>query len=233
MANTIRLYQAVMLLALSEERGTMNGAYVEYATAAALLSELLMHERIAIEADNKNKVSVVDEASTDDALLDEALGQIKSAKRQRKLQDWVQKLGQLKDLKHKVAQSLADAHIVAAEKEKVLWLFERRVYPELNPEPEQQIREGMRSAVMSDDDAIEPRVAILVALANSAKLLPQVFTKQELKQRKKRIEQLEKGEMVSTAAKQAVAAIEAAVMVAAIMPAITAASTASCSSTSC
>jgi len=232
MANTIRLYQAVMLLALSEERGTMNGAYVEYATAAALLSELLMHERIAIEADNKNKVSVVDDASTDDALLDEALGQIKSAKRQRKLQDWVQKLGQLKDLKHKVAQSLADAHIVAAEKEKVLWLFERRVYPELNPEPEQQIREAMRSAVMSDDE-VEPRVAILVALANSAKLLPQVFTKQELKQRKKRIEQLEKGEKVSAAAKQAVAAIEAAVMVAAIMPAITAASTASCSSTSC
>ncbi len=232
MANTIRLYQAVMLLALSEERGTMNGAYVEYATAAALLSELLMHERIAIEADNKNKVSVMDDASTDDALLDEALGQIKSAKRQRKLQDWVQKLGQLKDLKHKVAQSLADAHIVAAEKEKVLWLFERRVYPELNPEPEQQIREAMRSAVMSDNE-VEPSVAILVALANSAKLLPQVFTKQELKQRKKRIEQLEKGEMVSAAAKQAVAAIEAAVMVAAIMPAITAASTASCSSTSC
>ena len=232
MANTIRLYQAVMLLALSEERGTMNGAYVEYATAAALLSELLMHERIAIETDNKNKVLVMDDSTTDDALLDEALGQIKSAKRQRKLQDWVQKLGQLKDLKHKVAQSLADAHIVAAEKEKVLWLFERRVYPELNPEPEQQIREAMRSAVMSDDE-VEPRVAILVALANSAKLLPQVFTKQELKQRKKRIEQLEKGEMVSAAAKQAVAAIEAAVMVAAIMPAITAASTASCSSTSC
>ena len=232
MANTIRLYQAVMLLALSEERGTMNGAYVEYATAAALLSELLMHERIAIETDNKNKVLVMDDSSTDDALLDEALDQIKAAKRQRKLQDWVQKLGQLKDLKHKVAQSLVDAHIVAAEKEKVLWLFERRVYPELNPEPEQQIREGMRSAVMSDDE-VEPRVAILVALANSAKLLPQVFTKQELKQRKKRIEQLEKGEMVSAAAKQAVAAIEAAVMVAAIMPAITAASTASCSSTSC
>ncbi|KXS34451.1 MAG: hypothetical protein AWU56_1988 [Idiomarina sp. T82-3] len=232
MANTIRLYQAVMLLALSEERGTMNGAYVEYATAAALLSELLMHERIAIETDNKNKVLVMDDSSTDDALLDEALDQIKVAKRQRKLQDWVQKLGQLKDLKHKVAQSLADAHIVAAEKEKVLWLFERRVYPELNPEPEQQIREAMRSAVMSDDE-VEPRVAILVALANSAKLLPQVFTKQELKQRKKRIEQLEKGEMVSAAAKQAVAAIEAAVMVAAIMPAITAASTASCSSTSC
>ncbi|MAF74648.1 MAG: hypothetical protein CMF17_02065 [Idiomarinaceae bacterium] len=232
MANTIRLYQAVMLLALSEERGTMNGAYVEYATAAALLSELLMHERIAIETDNKNKVLVMDDSSTDDALLDEALDQIKVAKRQRKLQDWVQKLGQLKDLKHKVAQSLADAHIVAAEKEKVLWLFERRVYPELNPEPEQQIREAMRSAVMSDDE-VEPRVAILVALANSAKLLPQVFTKQELKQRKKRIEQLEKGEMVSAAAKQAVAAIEAAVMVAAIMPAITAASTTSCSSTSC
>ncbi len=81
----------------------------------------------------------------------------------------------------------------------------------------------MRAAVLADHDDVEPNIAILVALSNSAKLLPQVFTKDELKQRKKRLKQLENGEVVSKAAKQAVAAIEAAVMMAAIMPAISAA----------
>lgn len=45
--------------------------------------------------------------------------------------------------------------------------------------------------------------------------------------REARIKQIEKGELISKAAKDAVAAIEAAVMVAAIMPAITAATTTS------
>ncbi|MDV6314912.1 GOLPH3/VPS74 family protein [Idiomarina sp. HP20-50] len=223
MPENLKLYEAVMLLALCEEKGTMNGAYVEYATAGAIAAELLMLKRIKVEHDNKEKVAVVDDSSTGDSLLDEALTMISESKRQRKLKDWVQKLGGIKDLKHKVAHMLATDGIVEAEKVKVLWLFKRRVYPEVTPEPEQQLRQKMRHVVLSDNDEIEPRIAIAVALANSAKLLPQVFSKQELKDHKQRIKQLESGELVSKAAKEAVQAIEAAVMIAAIMPAITAA----------
>lgn len=203
----------------------MNGMYVEYATAGAIAAELLMLGRIKTDEDNKNKVAVLDDSPTGDELLDEALTMIAEAKRPRKLKDWVQKLGGIKNLKHKVAQALADDDIVAHEKEKVLWLFERQVYPEVNPKPEQELRQSMRDAVLSDSEDIEPKIAIAVALANSAKLLPQVFSKQELKDRKQRIKQLENGELVSKAAKEAVQAIEAAVMVAVIMPAITAATT--------
>lgn len=223
MPTNIKLYEAIMLLALCEEKGTMNGMYVEYATAGALAAELLMLGRITADEYNKNKVAVLDDSPTGDDLLDEALTIIAEAKRQRKLKDWVQKLGNIKNLKHKVAQALADDGIVSHEKEKVLWLFERQVYPEINPQPEQQLRQAMRDAVLSDSDDVEPRVAIAVALASSAKLLPQVFSKQELKERKQRIKQLENGELVSKAAKEAVQAIEAAVMVAIMVPAITAA----------
>lgn len=223
MSNPLKLYEALMLLSLREEEGTMNGVYVEYATAGAIAAELLMLGRIKVDTDNKDKVAVVDYRPTHDALLDEALTMISGAKRQRKLKDWVQKLGGIKNLKHKVAQALADNGIVAHEKEKVLWLFERQIYPEINPKPEQELRQDMRDAVLSDTNDIEPRVAIIVALANSAKLLPQVFSKHELKERKQRIKQLENGELVSKAAREAVQAIEAAVMIAAIMPAITAA----------
>lgn len=224
MPEKLKLYEAIMLLALCEEKGTMNGMYVEYATAGAIAAELLMLGRIKADENNKNKVAVLDDSLTGDALLDEALTMIAEAKRPRKLKDWVQKLGGIKNLKHKVAQVLADDGIVSHEREKVLWLFERQVYPEVNPQPEQELRQAMRDAVLSDSEDIEPKIAIAVALANSAKLLPQVFSKQELKDRKQRIKQLENGELVSKAAKEAVQAIEAAVMVAVIMPAITAAS---------
>lgn len=224
MPEKLKLYEAIMLLALCEEKGIMSGMYVEYATAGAIAAELLMLGRIKADENNKNKVAVLDDSPTGDALLDEALTMIAEAKRSRKLKDWVQKLGGIKNLKHKVAQALADNGIVSHETEKVLWLFERLVYPEVNPKPEQELRQAMRDAVLSDTDDIEPRIAIAVALANSAKLLPQVFSKQELKDRKQSIKQLENGELVSKAAKEAVQAIEAAVMVAVIMPAITAAS---------
>jgi len=223
MPDNLKLYEAIVLLALCEEKGTMNGAYVEYATAAALAAELLMLGRIKVDDGNNEKIAVVNDSPTGDSLLDEALTIILDAKRQYELEYWVEKLAGIKDLKHKVAQALATDGIVASEKEKVLWLFERRVYPEVNPEPEEQLRQEMRNVVLSDGDEIEPRIAIVVALANSAALLPQVFTKQELKDRKQRIKQLEKGELVSKVAKEAVQAIEAAVMIAAIMPAITAA----------
>ncbi|WP_287816388.1 GPP34 family phosphoprotein [Idiomarina sp.] len=223
MPDNLKLYEAIVLLALCEEKGTMNGAYVEYATAAALAAELLMLGHIKVDNSNKEKVTLVNDNPTGDSLLDEALTKISDTKRQYQLEYWVEKLAGIKDLKHKVAQALAADGIVASEKEKVLWLFERRVYPEVNPEPEEQLRQEMRNVVLSDGDEIEPRIAIVVALANSAALLPQVFTKQELKDRKQRIKQLEKGELVSKAAKEAVQAIEAAVMIAAIMPAITAA----------
>lgn len=224
MPENLKLYEAIILLALCEEKGTMSGMYVEYATAGAIAAELLMLHRIKVDETNKNKVAVLDDSPTGDALLDEALTMITEAKRPRKLKDWVHKLGGIKNLKHKVAQALADDGIVSHEKEKVLWLFERQVYPEVNPKPEQELRQAMRDAVLTDSDEVQPKVAIAVALANSAKLLPQVFSKQELKDRKQRIKQLENGELVSKAAKEAVQAIEAAVMIAAIMPAITAAS---------
>src|SRR5690554_8026914 len=132
MPESLKLYQAIMLLSLCEEKGTMNGMYVEYATAGALAAELLMLGRIQVDEDNKHRVAVVDHSPVGDALLDEALAMIAKAKRPKKLKDWIFKLGGIKSLKHKVARALADAGIVSADKEKILWLFERSIYPEID-----------------------------------------------------------------------------------------------------
>ena len=62
MPENLKLYEAIMLLALCEEKGTMNGMYVEYATAGAIAAELLMLGRIKTDEDNKNKVAVLDDS---------------------------------------------------------------------------------------------------------------------------------------------------------------------------
>ena len=55
---------------------------------------------------------------------------------------------------------------------------------------------------------------VLVSLANNAEILKVVFDKKELRRRKQRIEQIVNGEIMGRAAKEAIEAMQAAVMVA-------------------
>ncbi len=227
----IKLYEGLMLLALNEEKGTMSGAYIEYSVAAAVLAELLLLQRINVDRDDKDKVDVIDDSPTGDNVLDEALAKMCKAKRRRKLKDWVSSIGHISKLKHKVAEQLVEDGIIELEEKKVLWLFTQKVYPEVNPVPEQHLRHEMRRLVLDKPLEINPRIALMVSFAQSARLLNQVFSKDELKAHKKRIENIAKGEELGAIAKEVVAAVEVAVMIAAIMPAITAATTASSAST--
>ena len=52
------------------------------------------------------------------------------------MQTWVSRLTSIKHLKHIVAEELCRQGILRAEQAKVLLLFRRRVYPELDPRPE-------------------------------------------------------------------------------------------------
>ena len=62
--------------------------------------------------------------------------------------------------------------------------------------------------------------SIIIRMAQAAGMLNKVFPKRKLKEQKKRIEQLTSGQLEGKATKEAVQAVQAAIMVAAIMPAI-------------
>jgi len=223
--NDLKLYEEVMLLALCEEKGTITNGYLHYAIAGAILAELLLEERISIDEGKKQFINLEDTSSYSDPVIEEALELVREARRRKQLKGWMQKFCTIKDLKHKVAAQLVKHKIVAAEEDKILFLFTRRIYPEINPVPENQIKERLRRAVLSDQQEVDPRTGILLSLAKGTRLLNQVFSKQELRDRKKRIEQITKGELMGGATKELIAACEAAVMVAVIIPAITVTST--------
>ena len=217
------LHEEIMLLALRDEEGTIaSGTMYQYAIGAAVLAELLLNKRIAVgEFRRKKLVDLISSQPLGEPLIDQCLEKISSAKRRASLQTWVSRFAGVKNLKHLVAQGLCKRGILRAEEDKILLLFARKIYPEINPEPERKLIERLRQAIFADSRDVDPRTVVLVSLANSTGLLKVVFDKKELKGRKARIKEISDGEITGKAAKEAIQAMQAAIMVCCIMPAIT------------
>jgi len=220
--NNLFLHEEIMLLALRDEKGTIvPGTMFQYAIGAAVLAELLLNQRIAVDQSSRRKlVDLVSSTPLGDPLLDQCLKKISTAKRRAALQTWVSRFAIVKNLKHLVAQHLCRRGILRADEDKILLIFTRKIYPEVDPEPEQKLIERLRQAIFADAPDVDPRTVVLVSLANSASLLRVVFDKKMLKARKARIEQIVNGDITGKAAQEAIQAMQAAVMVAVIMPAI-------------
>ena len=214
------LYEEVMLLALRDEQGTIATGFVEQSVAGAILAELLLEGRVSIDDSKKQWVSLVNDQATGDPVIDECLEKMAASKKRATLKNWVHKLASIKDLKHKVALQLCERRILRADEDKILLLFNRRIYPEVNSVPERKIIERMRKAIFSDGRNLDARTVVLVSLANGSDILSQTFGRKELKPRKKRIEQITQGDLTGKATQEVIAACQAALIIAAIMPAL-------------
>lgn len=214
------LYEEIMLLALRDEEGTIATGFPEQVVAGAILAELLLDCRISVEDTRKQLVDLQNKKQTGDPIIDECLERMAAGKRRASLQTWVSRLAGTKNLRHKVARQLCDRGILRADEDKVLFIFKRRVYPEIDPLPEKKIVDRLRAAIFTDHDQLDPRTVVLISLANGSDLLRQTFGRREVRTRQKRIEQIANGELTGKATKEVIAACQTAVMVAAIMPAI-------------
>jgi len=218
----LSLPEEILLLALHDEKGTtgIDGTY-SYAVGGAILSELLMSRRVELDSSKKKLARVVSEESLGDPLLDDCLLEVQKSKRPKSAQTWVSKFASVKDLKHRLAMQLCDRGILKADRDKILLLFSRQVYPEIDPRPERELVERLRSAIFGESERLDPRTVVLVALADTAGLLAPVFGKKDLKTRKDRIARIVSGDLAAQATKEAIEAIQAAIFVAAVLPAIT------------
>jgi len=108
----------------------------------------------------------------------------------------------------------------------VLLIFNRKIYPTINPEPERRLVERLREAIFEDREDLDSSTAVVASLANATGLLPVHFAKKELKRRKRRLEQISNGDLGGAAAAEAVQAAQAAAL-AAVMVATTVATTSS------
>jgi hypothetical protein len=218
-----------MLLALRNEQGTIAaGSMYLLALGGGILAELVLAKRVALEKERKKQYARVENAARiGEPVLDECLEKLRTAKRRATLQTWVSRFAHVKHLKHRVAEGLCRRGILRADEDAILLLFRRRVYPEVNPRPERRVIERLHKAIFTETNQVAPRTVVLASLAHSTGLLKTVFDKKDMKGRETRIKSLTNGEVIGKAAKEAIEAVQAAVVVAAVMPAVMAASASS------
>ena len=219
--DTLLLHEEITLLALQEEKGTfaLEAKYL-YAIGAAILAELLLSNLIRVEESEKKLVNPVSTTPIGEPVIDECFEKITKAKKSASLRDWVSRFVRMKDLKHRVAAQLCSRGVLQATEDKVLFIFKRKLYSQINLQPRKNLVERLRLAIFTDTGDVEPRTVILVSLMNSAGLLEMVLDKKGLKDRKTRIERIINGESTGPAAEEAIAAMQAAVMATVIMPII-------------
>lgn len=215
MSKPLALYQETMLLAIRDDKGTFSSGYFLYAIAGTIISELLLLQRIVAGTDKDQIVGVVDRSPTGDEILDEALCLMHDSPKPKKMQHWVVKIASLPKLKHRIAQQLCDLGILQHDEKTVLWIFSQQRYPEIDGTYEDIIRQRMANVMFNKDAHPDDRTAVLIAVASHAGLLKANFSPEELRQYRKRIQQLSKGEILATKATlAAITAMQAAAAIA-------------------
>lgn len=215
------LHEEALLLALRDDSGTADPfVNLNHGLGAAILAELLLLQRVVVEEERKKQfLKVVEDAPTGNEVLDDALAMVATAKRRGQLVHWVQKFSSFSKLVHRIAESLCDRGVLKLDEDRVLWIFKRRIYPELDGRVEKEILERLRKAVFTQTSDLEARTVILVSIAHNTGLLRANFDKKKLKERKKRIEKLVSGELVGKATSDAIEAATTAMVVTAVLPA--------------
>lgn len=210
----LRLHEELLLLALHDRKGTNAfAAMLDQGLAGALLAELLLDERVEIRAEGKRGlVTVIDPRPLGDPVLDEALARLRDARRRADPQAAVGRLAKIKELRHKTARTLCRRGVLRESEDQILLLFRRRVYPTVDPGPERDLIQRIRSVLEGGSDP-DPRTLTLISLADSTRALSAIFDRKELKSLKSRIEALRARSDVAEATQSAIQAIETAVFV--------------------
>jgi golgi phosphoprotein 3 len=207
------LYEEIMLLALSNDKGTILASYPEYSIASAVLAELLLEHHISIDRTQKQLVTVNSSELIGDPIIDECLEKMVAEKKHVSLQTWISRFADIKNLNNKVARQLCSRGILRADDDKVMFFFKRNLYPEVNPVPEQEIIDRVRTAIFTDEEQIDPRTVMLISLANSTDMLGEIFERKEVANRQQRIDRIVNGEITGKATEEIIAACQIATIV--------------------
>jgi hypothetical protein len=190
----------------------MPGQYVDVALAGAQLVQLSLDGRV--DVDDRKRLVVLDASPTGDRLLDDAL-EVVGRREGKKPSAALGALG--KGLRGRLYERLAAAGVLRAEPGKVLGVFPRTTWPSASVEHEAAARRGLEG-VLVHGLTPDPRTAALVALLHALRSTHKVVDPKEHELRRReldrRAKEIAEGSWGSTAVREAIDAMLAAVMVA-------------------
>lgn len=210
-----------LLLLLTKDQGTAEswGTYTGYGLSAAVVTDLILAERVTLSDDKDPRVRVVSTQPTGHKVLDTALERL-GQKTDRKLSSWVQ--DRKLDPTKQVVEALAEAGIVTVEPKRMLGLIpEKR--PTVDPRPEQQTRDRLRRVLHGEPASVADAalLSILQGLDVAAKVLEEERGGMSKRDLKDRIKLVGEGLPAGTAVEKSVQMMNTIIVTTAIIPAIT------------
>ncbi|WP_066360058.1 GOLPH3/VPS74 family protein [Herbidospora mongoliensis] len=194
----------VLLLGYHEKTGqpTIGSTELNAGLAGAILAELAIRGRISL-ADKK--VVVTDSTPLGEPELDGALERIAAEAKIRKPEWWVDKLEGAK-LRQRLLVRLVEGGVLSEEKGKILGLFKTVKYPELDGSVERAVRARVESVLSGAEP--DARTAVVVGIMHATKALKKQFPGTD----EARVKEITEGDWAGEGVKQAIAAVEAAVL---------------------
>lgn len=202
------LPEDVFLLAL-RDNGSISGHYLAYAFGGAILAELIMRGRLGVSGSGrKARATVLDRSPVRSPLLNQCLEKVRDS-RPRRLSAWVTVFARTRKLKHEVARSLCGRGVVRPQDVPFLFVFRRRLYPLMDRGRRRDLLDRTWSAI-SERGEVDPRTAVLIAVADSAHLLRAAFGGKRIRPHKAHIKEIAKNDPIGVAVRQAVSSAAAA-----------------------
>lgn len=211
-----------LFLLLRRDDGKPENTWAQrgYGLAAALVTDLVVAERLTLSDDKDPRMTVLVPGPAGHPALDAAMTRLEQ-RDGKKLSSLVTD-GKV-DREDELAAALAAAGVIRVEEKRALGLVPER-YPVVDPEPERRVRERLRTVLVGG--TASPADAALLAILQGLDIAPQVLAAERGDLGKKdlgrRIEEVSADVAAGDAVGRAVAAMNTAMMTAVIVPIVVA-----------
>jgi hypothetical protein len=183
-SSSFTVFETLFLLAIDDEEGDLLETALkklEPALAAALLAELILRGRIAID---ENHIIVVDPTATEHPVLDHALYEMVDTARMRKVKYWINTFIYEKFCPE-IGQTLVEKGILFRKKKRLLLAASSAMHSNGQASAKFHLKNRLREIVLAGHLAKIPELIVL-ALLYYCDLLNLVFTKGERKSAEKK-----------------------------------------------
>ena len=192
----LTLVEEIVLLSLNDETGAhlpLPPSALGYGLAGAILSDLIMAERIAVD---EGSVRILNSQTTNNPLLDPWLQRIVDEPYVHSIHYWISAISSEKrNIESSVLDHLIERGILIRKDKKILWVVGLRRYPTIHNEERIEVRTRLQRLIFSDEkpDYFD---STLISLLDGCYLLPSVLPDSELLERSDRIEEIAKSDPV-------------------------------------
>ena len=203
----LALTEKLLLLSIEDDAGEVipfASEALRFGLAGAILAELSLLGKVTVQ---DKELILTEESLTGEELLDEVLILISDEEAPQKVTYWIRVLS-TKKLKKKVIARLAAKNVVALEEKHFAWVLPSAEGTPPGGSAKYGLKLHLRAVILAGEEP-QPTDLVLLSLLKACRMLDLVFTRDELKAARKKVDERVKTEVFGKAVTKAITAQDA------------------------